>query len=197
VRAFLNMALTGLVLSAAAALPAMAQDQQSSPDERINQLIIYGEDKCPESKGDEIVVCARLGEAERYRIPTTLRTGAASVSKDAWTNRVKSYEYAGASGTMSCSPVGAGGFTGCGLREINDAYAEKKEDAGLAFGRMIAAERKKRLGGIDAESEAVEVRVKQFETERAAREAKEEAAQRALDERDKSGVDGEPLPEPK
>jgi hypothetical protein len=39
--------------------------------------------------------------------------------------RIKSYEYVGASGTMSCSPSGAGGFTGCGLAEINKAYAEK------------------------------------------------------------------------
>jgi hypothetical protein len=195
VRAFINMALTGISLLAVA--PVMAQDVQSSPDEKINQLIIYGEDKCPESKGDEIVVCARLGEAERYRIPSSLRSGEVSVSKDAWTNRVKSYEYAGASGTMSCSPVGAGGFTGCGLKEINDAYAEKKQDAGLAFGRLIAAERQKRLAGIDAESEAVEVRVKQFEAERAEREAKQEEAQRAADARDTAGVDSEPLPDPK
>ncbi len=194
-RAFLSITFTGLALIGSA--PAMAQAAPSAPDEKINQLIIYGDDKCPESKGDEIVVCARLDEAERYRIPNSLRSGEASVSKDAWTNRVKSYEYAGASGILSCSPVGANGFTGCGLREINEAFAEKKQDAGLAFGRLIAAERKKRLAGIDAESEAVEERVKQFEAERAEREAKQEAAQRAADERDTSGADSEPLPQPK
>lgn len=194
-RAFLSIALTGLAVISA--MPALAQTAVSSPEEKINQLIIYGDDKCPESKGDEIVVCARLDEAERYRIPNALRSGETSVSKDAWTNRVKAYEYAGASGTMSCSPVGAGGFTGCGLREINDAYAEKKQDAGLAFGRLIAAERQKRLAGIDAESAAVEERVKQFEAERAQREAKQEEAQRAADERDAADADSDPLPEPK
>jgi hypothetical protein len=195
VRAFLSITLTGLALIGSPA--AFAQVAPSAPEEKINQLIIYGDDKCPESKGDEIVVCARLDEAERYRIPSSLRSGEITVSKDSWTNRVKAYEYAGASGTMSCSPVGAGGFTGCGLKEINDTFAEKKQDAGLAFGRMIAAERKKRLAGIDAESEAVEERVKRFEAERAEREAKQEAAQRAADERDASGADSEPLPEPK
>ena len=183
-------------LACFAALPALAQIPQSSPEERINQLIVYGDDKCPESKGDEIVVCARLDEAERFRIPTSLRDDPNSIKKQAWTNRVKSYEYAGASGTMSCSATGAGGFTGCGLREINDAYAEKKADPGLAFGRLIAEERQKRLAGIDAESAEVEVRVKQFEAERAAREAKEAEAQRAADARD-ANADSEPLPQPK
>jgi hypothetical protein len=195
VSAFVNWTLPALALLAAS--PVMAQEAPASPDEKINQLIIYGDDKCPESKGDEIVVCARLKETERFRIPKTLRNGAPSVSKDSWTNRVQSYEYAGASGTMSCSPTGAGGYTGCGLREINEAYAEKRADPGIAFGRLIAEERKKRLAGIDAEAEAVEQRIKQFEAEREQREAKEAEAQRSADARDAAGADSEPLPEPK
>ena len=92
---------------------------------------------------------------------------------------------------MSCSATGGGGFTGCGLREIDTAYAEKAQDPGLAFGRMIAAERKKRLAMIDAEAEQVEQRVIQFEKDRAEREEREAQATAGQN----SGE--EALPEPK
>jgi hypothetical protein len=175
------------------ALPAFAQQADApaaGPDaEKINMVIVYGEDKCEESTGDTINVCARLSEADRYRIPTQLRGDITDPRKEAWTNRVIAYEYVGAEGAQSCSATGAGGFTGCGLNQIDAAYAEKEQDPGLAFGRMIAAERKKRLAAIDAEAELVEERVKQFEKERAEREARQageapepEAAEAALPE---------------
>ena len=177
----------------------MAQDQAgpSAPEEKINQLIVYGDDACPESKGDEIVVCARMGEADRYRIPTSLRNDPNDLRGEAWTERVKAYEYVAASGTMSCSPSGAGGFTGCGLAEINKAYAEKAQDPGITFGRLIAAERAKRLGGIDAESAEVEERVKQFEKDRGEREAKLQAELDAKESAANAQPADGPLPEPK
>lgn len=182
-----------------ASLPATAQDAPVTQpgDEKINQLIVYGDDVCPESKGDEIVVCARMGEADRYRIPSSLRSDPNDLRGEAWTERVKAYEYVAASGTMSCSASGAGGFTGCGLAEINKAYAEKAQDPGITFGRLIAAERAKRLAGIDAESAEVEERVKQFEKDRGEREAKLQAE---LDAKEAAGdpqLPTEPLPEPK
>jgi len=158
------------------AAPAFAQEADApaaAPDaEKINMVIVYGEDECAPSTDDQINVCARLSESDRYRIPTQLRDDPNDPSKEAWTNRVLAYEYVGREGTMSCSASGAGGFTGCGLKQIDAAYAEKKEDPGLTFGRMIAAERKKRLDTIDAEAALVEERVKQFEKERAEREAR-------------------------
>jgi hypothetical protein len=165
----------------------------SAPDEKINQLIIYGDDKCPESKGDEIVVCARMDEADRYRIPGSLRNDPNDPRNQATSERIKSYEYVAASGTMSCSPSGAGGFTGCGLAEINKAYAEKAQDPGITFGRLIAAERAKRMAGIDAEAAEIEERTKEFEKGRAEREAKLQAELEAKE----AGDNAEPLPEPK
>ncbi len=182
-------AATALMLS----MQAQAQEGAGpSSDEKINQLIVYGDDACPESKGDEIVVCARMDEADRYRIPTSLRTDPNDPRNQATSERIKAYEYVGASGTMSCSPSGAGGFTGCGLAEINKAYAEKAQDPGITFGRLIAAERAKRMAGIDAEAAEVEERVKAFEQDRAAREAKLQAE---LDAKEAAGEDA-PLPEP-
>jgi len=186
--------LAGTVLTLAAT-PASAQTDPapaSSDAEKINMVIVYGDDECAQSTDDQINVCARLAESDRYRIPTQLRGDPNDPSKEAWTNRVLAYEYVGREGTMSCSATGAGGFTGCGLNQINAAYAEKKEDPGIAFGLMIAAERKKRLAAIDAEAELVEQRVQQFEKERAEREARQ-AEQGAPAEAEP----GEPLPEPK
>jgi hypothetical protein len=184
-----------LVLS----MPAMAQDSPATQpgDEKINQLIVYGEDKCPESKGDEIVVCARMDEADRYRIPSSLRGDPNDPRNQAVSERIKSYEYVAASGIMSCSTSGAGGFTGCGLSEINRAYAEKAQDPGITFGRLIAAERQKRLAGIDAEAAEVEKRVEEFEKGRAEREARIQAELEAKETSRQSGADAEPLPEPK
>lgn len=191
----ISLTLCALALS----IPAASQDQvgPSTPDEKINQLIIYGDDVCPTSTGDEIVVCARLGEGERYRIPTSLRTDPNDLQNQAWLGRVQAYEYVAASGTMSCSPSGAGGFTGCGLGEINRAYAEKAQDPGITFGRLIAAERAKRLAGIDAEAAEVEERTKEFEQGRAEREARLQAELDAKEAAEQSTADTEPLPEPK
>jgi hypothetical protein len=187
-------AATAFMLSMSA--QAQQAEGPSVPDEKINQLIVYGDDACPESKGDEIVVCARMDEADRYRIPTSLRTDPNDSRNQATSERIKAYEYVGASGTMSCSPSGAGGFTGCGLAEINKAYAEKAQDPGITFGRLIAAERAKRMAGIDAEAAEVEERVKIFEQDRAAREAKLQAELDAKEAAGETGADA-PLPEPK
>lgn len=194
---FLKTALITTAMFSASA--SFAQDTGASQpgDEKINQLIIYGDDKCPQSSGDEIVVCARMDEADRYRIPSSLRGDPNDPRNQAMSERIKAYEYVGASGTMSCSPSGAGGFTGCGLREIDRAYAEKAQDPGITFGRLIAAERAKRMAGIDAEAAAVEERVKEFEQGRAEREARIQAELDAKEAAERQAAEAEPLPEPK
>jgi len=55
---------------AALSAPAAAQDA-----DRISEIIVYGNDPCPRSTDDEVVVCARKPESERYRIPERFRTG--------------------------------------------------------------------------------------------------------------------------
>jgi hypothetical protein len=188
----ISIACLGLMLSAQA--PAQDMPAAQPGDEKINQLIIYGDDRCPESTGDEIVVCARMGEADRFRIPSSLRSDPNDPRNKAMSERIKSFAYVAARGTMSCSPSGAGGFTGCGIAAINKAYAEKAQDPGITFGRLIAAERAKRLAGIDAEAAEVEERVQAFDQGRAEREAKLQAE---LEAKEATGPDAEPLPEPK
>tara|TARA_R110000824_G_scaffold2274_4_gene10656 strand:+ start:4563 stop:5186 length:624 start_codon:yes stop_codon:yes gene_type:complete len=168
------------------AFPVQAQDQAG---DRVNQLVIYGDDPCPQSSAEEIVVCARKDEGERYRIPETLRGGSLGDAKNqAWSERVRSYEYVGKSGTSSCSPTGAGGFTGCTQALLSQAYAEKGIDDTVNWGQLIEEERQNRLSRIDAEADAVEERVLEIEADREAREAAAEDARDRLDAKDADAV---------
>ncbi|BBD99081.1 hypothetical protein SAMIE_1025820 [Sphingobium amiense] len=152
-------------LLAGGSVPALAQ-QPASPtavtdpgNEKVNIVIVYGEDACPQSQGGDIVVCARKGEEERYRIPEPLRGDPNEPSKQAWGERVRSMEYVGRSGTESCSPVGAGGATGCFAQLSRLAKAERQAADNASWKDLVAAERAKRLSTIDADSKAIEARV--------------------------------------
>ena len=137
--------------------------------ERVNQLIVYGKDPCPESSGNEITVCARKDESERYRIPEVLRE-TKTPDSEAWNNRVIAYETVGATGTLSCSPVGAGGSTGCLNKLIAASYAEKQSDPSVRFSELIAAEREKRLSTVDEEAKETQERVEKAEQQYLERE---------------------------
>lgn len=181
------IAVLPLALGLAFAVPAAAQ-QVAEP--KVNMVIVYGNDKCPESSGDEIVVCPRMDESERYRIPPTLRTSSAP-SNEAWAQRVRSIETVGRSGTMSCSPTGAGGWTGCTGQLLAQARGEKETDPGIRASQLIAEERAKRLSTLDADAAETQSRVEEVEKQMEdRRKAEEEAAAKGQ---------GEPpaLPEPK
>jgi hypothetical protein len=123
----------------AALLLAAAAPAETPPKEpeRYATLTVFGNDACPKSRSDEILVCARLPESERYRIPGKLRgkrktEGPASV---AWSKKVESLEFVSRVGTPnSCSPVGSGGLTGCFQQFMRQAREEReaaKADAAL------------------------------------------------------------------
>ncbi|NKJ42708.1 MULTISPECIES: hypothetical protein [unclassified Novosphingobium] len=175
--------LGGLLMGATPALAAQGatrgpatQPVEEGPvqgDEKVNQLIIYGDDPCPVSTAEQITVCARKDEAERYRIPTPLRDNPNDPKNQTWTDRVKAYETVGAAGINSCSPVGSGGASGCTMRLINQAYAEKKQGSDVQFGKLIQEERERRLSTIDKDAAAEQSRVEQLEKEYDARLARE------------------------
>ncbi|HYI43591.1 MAG TPA: hypothetical protein VD768_08220 [Sphingomicrobium sp.] len=101
--------------------PAAGQSARNA----IAEIIVYGNDPCPRSTDDDIVVCARRPEAERYRIPERLREGGSLQSRTAWAARARSLEYVGRTGIQSCSPVGPAGHTGCLEQLIGAARAER------------------------------------------------------------------------
>ena len=117
----------GTVLAVASA-PAAAQ----TADVEIAEIIVYGDDPCPRSTDDTVVVCARKPESERYRIPERYREGGSRQSRESWAARARSFEYVGRTGIQSCSAVGPGGHTGCLQNMIDRAQAEYRDSRGEA-----------------------------------------------------------------
>ena len=116
---FLPCAALAAALFLLPATPAAAADDWAVKD-------IYGSDPCPTSNGEEIVVCRRLPETERYRIPKDLRDAAKDQPGPTWSNRALDLEYVGRSGTNSCSADGGGGMTGCWSKLMREAREERK-----------------------------------------------------------------------
>lgn len=121
---------------------------------RVNQLIIYGDDPCPPGNNDEIIVCARLPEDDRFRIPNNLRENPDDPSNQSWANRALELSYAGRTGTDSCSTVGGAGFTGCFNQIVRQARAERAAAGSPDWSTMIEEARRARMRRIDeAETE--------------------------------------------
>ena len=87
----------------------------AEPPERESTLVVYGDDPCPKSEGDEIVVCHRRPEGERYRIPRKFRDPPRKdTASAAWSQQWQQMEDAARfTRPNSCSVVGSGGQTGC------------------------------------------------------------------------------------
>jgi hypothetical protein len=147
--------ITALLLLSGA--PAFAQGVAGPANEpRVNQLIIYGSDSCPPSTDNEIIVCARKPEGDRYRIPENLRTDPNDPRSESWANRAIELSYVGRTGTESCSTVGPGGFTGCFAQIAREARADRATRDSVNWNRLIEEARQERLSRIDADAAADE-----------------------------------------
>ena len=123
----LLISLTATAAVATAMIAAQPAPAQSNDAEKIAEVIVYGNDPCPRSTDDAIVVCARKPESERYRIPERYRESGPRQTRQSWTEKAKSFEYVGRTGTQSCSAVGPGGYTGCLQNMIDRAKKESRE----------------------------------------------------------------------
>jgi hypothetical protein len=127
--------MTKLILTLASAatlaggLAGLSAPATAQSGDKISEIIVYGNDPCPRSTDDEVVVCARKPESERYRIPEKFRSGGPRQSREAWVNKARALETVGSTGINSCSPVGPAGFTGCLSQVIKQARAESNEAA--------------------------------------------------------------------
>lgn len=153
--------------------PGLAQD---AAGDKVNTVIVYGDDQCQESTAEELVICVRLDEGERYRIPEALRQSD-DPANQAWANRVKSFEAVGDFGPLSCSPVGAGGELGCLAKIIEAAYEERRSGPSVRAAELIAQAREERLSTIDAEAAATQARVEELERQYLERVQKEDAGE--------------------
>ncbi len=112
------------LLGAVSLSPALAQGDD--PPEREVRLEVYGDDPCPPSVGDDIVVCARRPEEERYRIPAPLRRSSRP-AEAAWGARAETLEEVSRDARPnSCSVVGSYGQTGCTQQMIRQWYEERR-----------------------------------------------------------------------
>lgn len=127
--------IPALLASTLMAGPALAQAEGPSQrtlgtttdGKRIVSMVIYGEDPCPEGKDGEIVVCSRQPERDRYRLPKTFRKTDGQVEKS-WSGQASAASDAGNAGIGSCSPVGAGGATGCNRQMMRTAKQQRKQE---------------------------------------------------------------------
>ena len=163
-----------LLAACAAAIFATAAPAQQGPTreegtEKINQILVYGDQPCPVSKDDEIVVSARI--PDEFRIPEGLRGDPNAPQNQAWGARAETLEYQGRSGIGSCSPSGSGGATGCFNQLVRQARAERAQ--GLNWVGMVEDKRQERLGEIDEKSDVIEARVKAEEAAKKAAETRQ------------------------
>jgi hypothetical protein len=95
---------------------------------RSSDLVVYGSDPCPKSDADEIVVCHRRPERERYRIPMAFRDPPRRDSANmAWSQQWQQLEDATRSTRPnSCSVVGTGGQTGCLQSVLRQWWLERR-----------------------------------------------------------------------
>ena len=116
------LALAAIAVGAPLVVPAAPALAQRNTNEQV--LVIFGNDACPRD-----TICVRRSESERYRIPQELRRIEPSAESQSWAQRARSLEYAGASGTNSCTPSGAGGWTGCYQQMLRQAREERRARA--------------------------------------------------------------------
>ena len=122
-RLALSIAGAAGLASGLAALPTAASAQSGA----LGEIIVYGNDPCPRAADDEVVICVRRPETERYRIAEDLRTSGSRQEREAWSNKARPLMSAGNTGINSCSAVGPGGHTGCLLQEIQENKAANNE----------------------------------------------------------------------
>jgi hypothetical protein len=117
-----------LVPSLLAALLPVAALADTLPPPVTTTTTVYGNDPCPKPRGEDIIVCAREPEGERYRIPKRFRAPprVESGSSASWASRVQGLEDAQRfTRPNSCTAIGAGGQTGCTQAMIRQWYLER------------------------------------------------------------------------
>jgi hypothetical protein len=129
----LSLALSGAAATSFVALaPVLAQISQ----DRV--IDVYGDEKCPSSNGQQIVVCHRHDLKEKYRIPKDLRDSEPE-PQAAGGNVGAASAVATTGGTgvqvQSCNAIGAGVNAGCTKSQLDNwkaqQRAQKKQEEGV------------------------------------------------------------------
>jgi hypothetical protein len=101
--------------------PAAAQQGTTA------EVVVYGNDPCPRSSDDQVVVCSRRPETERYRLPKNQQLQGTRQQRQSWANKSQQLMTVGNTGTGSCSAAGPGGREGCLVQQIQQEKQAAKE----------------------------------------------------------------------
>jgi hypothetical protein len=129
----LSLALSGAAgIQIAAPAPLLAQISQ----DRV--IDVYGDEKCPSSNGQQIVVCHRHDLKEKYRIPKDLRDSEPEPQAAGGNvGALSAVNTTGGTGVQvqSCNAIGAGVNAGCTKSQLDNwkaqQRAKKKEENGV------------------------------------------------------------------
>ncbi len=129
----LTLALSGAAgTQIAAPMPALAQISQ----DRV--VDVYGDEKCPSSNGQQIVVCRHHDIQEKYRIPKDLRDSEpAPQAAGGNTNALSAVNTTGGTGVQiqSCNAIGSGVNAGCTKSQLDNwkaqQRAQKQQEEGI------------------------------------------------------------------
>ncbi|HEX8256270.1 MAG TPA: hypothetical protein VF589_01445 [Allosphingosinicella sp.] len=128
----MKFVLAAPLLAAVAASALSAQSPADQQRRQVRQVIVYGTDPCPRSTGDEIIVCSRRPETERYRIPEGVRdeTDDDDPDNESWAERARSLDEPARAmtGPGACEPVGPGHHTGCTTEMLNAHRAAREAE---------------------------------------------------------------------
>lgn len=121
-----------LALAVSTASSVRAEDptaKAEDPPSKETSVTVYGDDPCPKTTSDEIVICARRPEHERYRIPKEFRKKKEDApSERSWADRLRSMDDVTAfSRPNSCSVVGSYGQSGCWDQMLRQWRAQRRE----------------------------------------------------------------------
>ena len=116
---FAAAAVTGTL----APLEAPAAAQQGANAE----VVVFGNDPCPRSSDDQVVVCSRRPETERYRLPKNQQLQGTRQQRQSWANKSQQLMTVGNTGVGSCSAVGPGGREGCLTQQIQQEKKAARE----------------------------------------------------------------------
>jgi hypothetical protein len=117
------------VESAAAAEPVPEERVSSYLEAAAKRFTVI--QKCEADGGEEIVVCGRRGESERYRLPIRPQGFDAAGPVDSVSRERHRLIQEGDSGVGSCSTSGPGGWTGCFHQQTKRRCQQKP--CGVAF----------------------------------------------------------------
>lgn len=125
--------LTIAIALGSVAVPTFAQTIGKPADpvqeqRRIINVVVYGDDDCPVAKApDEVVVCSRRPETEKFRLPPAVRSQTQR-PEEGGGSRALAIDQIGRAGPDSCTAVGPAGASGCARSEFMRNKSVRRAD---------------------------------------------------------------------